>query len=329
MTARTTKVPDRPAQSVQRAGRLLLLPMALAGCQPGVLDPVGPVGAAQRVILLNSLLIMLCIIVPTIVATLAFAWWFRANNPWAKRLPNWAFSGRIELVTWSIPLLTITLLGGVTWIGSHQLDPAKPLESSQPALEVQVVSLDWKWLFILPEQGIASVNQLTIPVGRPVHFSLTSASVLNSFFVPQLGSMIYQMNGMATQLNLQADRPGTYEGMSTHLSGDGFSDMRFLLDAVPPDRFDSWATATRGSGRALDAAAYTDLLKQSTKVVPYTYGTVAKDLFAQIVAQALPPGPGPTGQPGQAAAITPQPAAQTVQAGAPAQSIVAPHRKEH
>src|SRR4051812_2326242 len=159
---------------------------------------------------------MLAIVIPTILATLAFAWWFRESNSRARYLPDWAYSGRIELVVWAIPTLVILFLGGVTWIGSYDLDPARPLSSHVKPLEVQVVSLDWKWLFIYPEQGVAAVNELVVPAGRPVHFSLTSASVMNAFFVPQLGSMIYAMNGMTTQLHLQADRPGDFYGRSSH-----------------------------------------------------------------------------------------------------------------
>ena len=147
---------------------------------------------------------------PTIAATLAFAWWFRATNTRAAYLPDFAYSGRLELIVWAIPVLVIMLLGGVIWIGSHELDPAKPLASKTPPLDIQVVSLDWKWLFIYPNQGVASVNQLVLPAGVPIHFSLTSGSVMNAFFVPQLGSMIYTMNGMTTQLNLRADTPGTF-----------------------------------------------------------------------------------------------------------------------
>ena len=187
--------------------------------------------------MIDSLAIMLAIVVPTIAATFAVAWWFRASNMRARYLPDWVFSGRIELVVWSIPLLTIMLLGGVAWIGSHDLDPAKPLPSNTPPLEVQVVSLDWKWLFIYPGQRVASVNQLVVPAGVPIHFSLTSASVMNVFFVPQLGSMIYTMNGMTTQLNLRADAPGTFLGLSSHYSGDGFSDMHFDVQAVPAEQF--------------------------------------------------------------------------------------------
>jgi len=278
-----------------------MLPITLAACQPAVLDPAGPIGRAQKTILIDSLAIMLAIVVPTIVATLAFAWWFRESNPKARRRPDFAYSGSIELVTWSVPVLTIILLGGVAWVGSHDLDPARPIESKAQALEVQVVSLDWKWLFIFPEQGIASVNQLTIPAGVPVHFSLTSASVMNAFFVPQLGSMIYTMNGMADQLYLQADQPGTYRGLSSHYSGDGFSDMHFEMQAVPQAGFETWVADARKAGPALDAASYAELAKQSTKVTPFTYRAADPGLFGQVVMQMVPPGPGPAEEtsPGQ------------------------------
>ena len=175
---------------------------------------------------------MLMIVVPTLLATLAFAWWFRASNKRAIYRPNWVYSGRLELIVWGIPILVVLFLSGVTWIGSHDLDPAVPLAGEAKPVEIQVVSLDWKWLFIYPDEGVASVNELVVAVRRPAHFSLTSASVMNMFFVPQLGSMIYTMNGMATQLNLQADRPGDYHGLSAQFSGDGFSDMHFVLRAL-------------------------------------------------------------------------------------------------
>ena len=222
-----------------------------------------------------------------------FAWWFRASNTRAKRLPNFNYSGSIELVVWSIPLLTIMLLGGVIWIGSHELDPAQPIASSGKPVEVQVVSLDWKWLFIYPDQGVASVNRLVVPVGTPVHFTLTSASVMNAFFVPRLGSMIYTMNGMADQLNLRADKPGIYQGLSSHFSGDGFAGMHFAVDAVRPADFVAWTRRVKAVGPSLDAVSYAALAKQSLDVAPYTYASAAPGLFQGIVDQTLLPGPGP------------------------------------
>jgi cytochrome o ubiquinol oxidase subunit 2 len=189
------------------------------------------------------------------------------------------------------------LLGGVAWVGAHDLDPARPLPSASATatapLEVQVVALDWKWLFIYPSQGVASVNRLVLPAGVPIHFSLTSASVMNAFFIPQLGSMIYTMNGMTTQLHLQADAPGNFAGLSSHYSGDGFSGMHFEVRAVPADQFAAWAEATRNKGQVLDATSYAALSKQSLNVTPFTYGSADPKLFQKIVMQQLPPGPGP------------------------------------
>jgi cytochrome o ubiquinol oxidase subunit 2 len=267
--------------------------LALASCQLDVLEPRGTIGIADKTILVDSLAIMLAIVVPTIVAIFAFAWWFRANNKRAKYLPDWEYSGRIEMIVWFIPALTVILLGGVGWIGAHELDPARPLPGKTPPLEIQAVSLDWKWLFIYPAQHVATVNQLIIPAATPIHFSLTSASVMNVFFIPQLGSMIYTMNGMRTQLNLDANQPGNFRGQSSHYSGDGFSGMHFDVRAVPADQFATWVAATQKSGDALDEAAYTKLTAQSENVAPFTYRAVAAGIFGDVVMQKLPPGPGP------------------------------------
>ena len=268
------------------------LALLLGSCGTGVLAPRGAVGAAENMILFDALAIMLTIVVPVIVATLAFAWWFRASNARATYRPDWAHSGQIELVVWFIPLLIILLLSGVIWTGSHTLDPYRPLDAKVRPLEVQVVSLDWKWLFLYPAQGVASVNALVVPAATPVHFTLTSASVMSAFFVPQLGSMIYTMNGMSDQLNLIADRPGVFAGRSSHYNGDGFSAMHFTVTAVPADRFAAWVAGVRGGGPALDAAAYRTLGRQGT-VAPMTYRAVAPTLFTDIVAQRLAPTAGP------------------------------------
>jgi cytochrome o ubiquinol oxidase subunit 2 len=269
-----------------------LLAALLAGCRKSVLDPQGPVGLQEKTILVNSLVVMMAIVIPTLVAALGFAWWFRASNTKAIYRPAFDYSGRIELVVWSIPILTITFLGGLIIIGAYTLDPARPLASKTPPLEVQVVALDWKWLFIYPEQHVASVNHLVIPAGRPVHFSLTSASVMNAFFVPQLGSQIYAMNGMVTQLNLQADHPGQYFGESSHFSGDGFSNMSFQVDAVPADRFAAWTAAQAGSP-PLDGPAYSHLSQQGVVAKPVTFRLAETDLFDAVARQRIAPGPGP------------------------------------
>ena len=262
----------------------------LGGCSEGVLDPKGPVAAAERQILFNSLGIMLAIVIPTILATLAVAFWFRAANTRAQYLPDFSYSGRLEMIVWSIPAMTVLLLGSLCWVGAHDLDPRKPLASAGKPLSVQVVSLDWKWLFIYPQQGIAGVNTLTVPTGTPINFELTSSGVMNSFFVPQLGSQIYTMGQMTTHVQLQADDPGNYEGRSFNFSGDGFSDMHFLVHAVPPDEFTAWVANTKGAGPALDAQSYGELVKPSRAVPPSTYGSVSSDLFETIVRADTPVG---------------------------------------
>src|SRR5499425_2931936 len=256
---------------------------ALGACSGGVLDPKGPVTTAERLIMFNSTGIMLAIVIPTILATLGVAWWFRSSNTRARYLPDFDYSGRLELLVWSIPIMTILLVGGVAWLSSYDLDPPKAIASAQKTVRVQVVALDWKWLFIYPDHGIAAVNQLTIPVGTPIRFELTSAGVMNSFFVPQLGSQIYTMAGMVTRLYLQADHAGTFRGMSSNYSGAGFSDMVFNVNAVPADKFAQWVAATRASGPTLDAQSYAELAKPSQAVTPFTYRAVAPDLFNGIL----------------------------------------------
>jgi len=263
-----------------------LLPLlgaaALAGCTEGVLDPRGPIAAAEGQILFNALAIMLAIVVPTIIGTLGVARWFRASNAKARYRPDFEHSGRLELLVWAIPLMTVILVGGVAWVGSHDLDPRRPIDPAVEPLHVQVVSLDWKWLFIYPDQGVATLNELTVPVGKPVHFDLTSSGVMNSFFVPQLGSQIYTMAGMVTQLELQADRAGSYPGLSANYSGRGFADMRFDVHAVSADEFGRWAAAAKSSQRVLDAGAYAELAKPAAAPAPATYGAVAPHLFDAI-----------------------------------------------
>jgi cytochrome o ubiquinol oxidase subunit 2 len=260
-----------------------LLALSLPGCGGGVLDPRGPVGASEKLILIDSMTIMLAIVVPVILATVAFAWWFRASNSRATYRPNWDFSGSLELIIWAIPALVITFLGGIAWFGSQALDPYRPLVSKLKPIEVEAVSLDWKWLFIYPDEGIATVNQLVLPAGTPVHFKITSASVWNTFFVPQLGSMIYSMAGMTTQLNLQADTPGTFLGLSGQFSGDKFSDMHFDVRAVDGEAFHHWE-----SGAALDRGAYARLAQTEDTSPVMTYKGVDPTLFGAIVAGTAP-----------------------------------------
>jgi cytochrome o ubiquinol oxidase subunit 2 len=258
-----------------------------------IFDPQGPIAAADRTILIDSIAIMLAIVLPTIAAILAFAFWFREGNTRARYRPDWAYSGGIELVVWSIPALTVILLGGVAWIGSHQLDPARPVEGTGIPITIQAVSLDWKWLFIYPEQRIATVNALTVPVGAPLRFELTSGSVMNVFFVPQLGSMIYTMNGMVTRLNLRADNEGTYRGLSAHFSGDGFPEMLFDVHVIPQLAFPDWVANTARSDQALNADSYNKLARQSVETGKPSYRLDDPRLFEAISTQQIPPASGP------------------------------------
>ena len=266
----------------RRPSAIALLPF-VSGCVPGVLTPAGPVAAGERLILFDSLAIMLAIVVPVICLTIAFAWWFRAGNDRATHLPHWSYSGRLELLVWSIPALVVLFLGGVAWVGSHDLDPPKPLVSMKKPINVDVVALDWKWLFVYPDLGVASVNRLVVPAGTPVSFRITSATVMNSFLVPQLGSQIYAMSGMTTHLNLMADHPGDYRGLSAHYSGKGFAGMAFTVSALAPAQFAGWVAGAKASGTALDTRAFVALNRESTDVKPFTYSGVAPKLFEAVV----------------------------------------------
>ncbi len=268
----------RPNQIIAPVFGFLLL----TGCKGGVLDPHGPVGKAERVILYDSIVVMLGVVIPVIVLTLAFAWWFRASNSQARYRPDWEYSGRIEMIIWSIPALVILFLGGIAWTGSHDLEPSVPLKESTVPLDIEVISLDWRWLFIYPHEGIASLNRLVVPAGVPLRFRLTSTTVMNSFFVPQLGSQIYAMPNMVTRLNLEADEPGTFEGLSAMFSGDGFSDMRFDLVSTDEKAFKDWVNTTKAQGGILDTNTFERLSKPAWANGVKTYAQVSEGLFDRV-----------------------------------------------
>jgi cytochrome o ubiquinol oxidase subunit 2 len=281
MSPKITSTPSSSAMWL-RAISTTSAAMSMASCSEGVLDPHGPVGAAERVILYDSTAIMLAVIIPVIVLTLVFVWWFRAGNRRARYRPDWEYSGRIEVIIWSIPALVILFLGGIAWTGSHDLDPPAPLEESVAPLDIEVISLDWRWLFIYPHEGIASLNRLVVPAGVPLRFRLTSTTVMNSFFVPQLGSQIYTMPNMVTRLNLQADQPGTFEGLSAQFSGDGFSDMRFDLVSTDMEAFKAWVGTTKTQGGVLDARTFEQLVKPAKADGVQSYAQVSEGLFDSI-----------------------------------------------
>lgn len=265
--------------------------LLLAGCKAVVLSPSGDIAARQAELLVQSTALMLIIIVPVMALTVWFAWRYRASNKQASYDPDWDHSTKLELVIWAIPLLIIVCLGALTWVGTHLLDPYRPLDrisaetpvGNQQPLQVQVVAMDWKWLFIYPEQGIATVNQMAAPVDRPVQFTLTSTSVMNAFYIPAMAGMIYAMPGMQTTLHGVFNHPGEYQGLASHYSGAGFSGMRFKAQALDDAGFDAWIAQAADSGEALDRARYLDLEKPSENVPPMAFAPVDPQLFSRVV----------------------------------------------
>ncbi|HEY2000559.1 ubiquinol oxidase subunit II [Paraburkholderia sp.] len=258
----------------------------LAGCSNlDVLDPKGSVGMAERSLIAVSTWAMLIVVIPVIALTLIFAWRYRASNKSAEYRPKWAHSTGIEIAVWLIPSLIILFLAVLTWKSTHELDPYRPLESQVKPINVEVVALDWKWLFIYPDLGIATVNQLEFPVGTPVNFNITSDSVMNSFFIPQLGGQIYAMAGMQTRLHLIADEAGDYAGESANFSGKGFSDMKFRAIASSPEEFNAWVAKVRASQDNLDMNRY-NVVSQPGEKAPVTYfSSVDPKLFHNIIAR--------------------------------------------
>ena len=271
--------------------RACLLPVSigltafLTGCQLEVLDPKGSVGVAEKSLIATATWAMLLVVVPVILLTLLFAWRYRASNKSAVYAPKWAHSTAIEVVVWTIPALIILYLGILTWRTTHELDPYKPLESSVKPIDVEVVALDWKWLFIYPDLGIASVNQLAMPVGTPVNFHITSDSVMNSFFIPQLGTQVYAMAGMQTRVHLVADEPGDYAGVSANFSGKGFSDMKFRTLAVSAADFNAWVQKVKASPERLDMDGYYAVARPSEKDPVRYFSAVDPKLFRNVIAK--------------------------------------------
>lgn len=259
------------------------LAVALGGCDYVLMDPRGQVGMSERDLILGSTGWMLLVVLPAIVMAIWFAWWFRASNRRARYAPDWHRSNRLEAVVWGVPALIVVAMGITAWRSTHALDPFRPLDHPAKHLEIQVVALDWKWLFIYPEQGVASVNEVAIPVGVPVAFSVTSDTVMNSFFIPQLGSQIYAMGGMRSKVHLIADVAGDYRGMSSQFSGRGFSGMTFRVLAEPEAGFSRWVERTRSVQRHLDGESFAALAEPSVRHPVEHFGTVAPGLFDAIL----------------------------------------------
>jgi len=273
----------RPIATLRRWCALPLLASLLGGCSGSIFDPAGRIGAGEKTTIITTTALMLLVVVPVIVMTLVFAWRYRASNTRATYAPEWAHSTGIELAVWTVPCIIIGILAVLTWKSSHELDPYKPIESSAKPITIEVVALDWKWLFIYPDQHVASVNELAFPVDVPVNFKVTSDSVMNSFFIPRLGSQVYAMAGMQSQVSLIANRPGAYEGASANFSGDGFSDMKFTAKATSAAEFEDWVKRARQSPDPLDALHYDELAKPGAKHAVAYYANVDPMLYAGIV----------------------------------------------
>jgi cytochrome o ubiquinol oxidase subunit 2 len=300
--AHSLHAPTRPRSLAGRLARgLALVPLVamLAGCNFVVMQPSGDVAVQQRNLILASTGLMLLIIVPVIVLTLVFAWRYRESNREAVYDPDWHHSTQLEVVIWTAPLIIIIALGALTWISTHVLDPFRPLqriEAGRPVpegvkpLTVQVVALDWKWLFFYPEYGIATVNEMAAPVDRPIEFKITASSVMNAFYVPALAGMIYAMPGMETKLHAVINKPGDYNGLSSHYSGSGFSRMTFRFLGLPTGEFDQWVAKSKAEGKDLSREAYLDLEKPSEQVPVTYYKSVADGLYGLIVNMCAVPG---------------------------------------
>ena len=278
---------------------ILACALPLAGCDWVVMNPAGDIAIQQRDLILISTVLMLLIIVPVMALTIFFARRYRASNDRDDYDPDWDHSTSLELIIWSAPLLIIICLGAITWVSTHLLDPYRPLariDAQRPLsptvapLEVQVVALDWKWLFIYPELGIATVNELAAPVDTPIHFSITASNVMNSFYVPALAGQIYAMPGMETSLHAVVNKPGNYEGFSANYSGAGFSDMRFRFHALDPAGFRAWVARAKAGGGILDRQAYLTLARPSEKEPARRFAVAEPSLFRAVVNMCVAPG---------------------------------------
>ena len=260
--------------------------LALSGCKGGILDPKGQIGIDEKNLIIIATVLMLLVVVPVIVMTLYFAWKYRDTQTHEIYAPKWAHSNKIEAAVWAVPIVIVIILGVITWVSTQELDPYKPIEGKGKHLTVEVVSLNWKWLFIYPEQGIATVNELVFPANVPVEYKITSESTMNSFFIPQLGSQIYSMAGMETKLHLIANEPGTFKGFSANYSGAGFTGMKFNAIATPTQAgFDKWVSDVKANSSAnnLTHANYVELAKASENNPVAYYGKVEDSLFHTIV----------------------------------------------
>jgi cytochrome o ubiquinol oxidase subunit 2 len=257
--------------------------LGLSACNMDVLQPAGPVGVRETKLLAETTGAMLIVVIPVIIMTILFAWRYREGAPARRYHPNWSYSWPVELSIWSVPLAIVIVLGVMDWRSTLALDPFKPLPGNMPTLRVDAVSMDWKWLFIYPDQHIATIDQLVIPTGTQIAFHITSDTVMNVFFIPRLGTQIYAMAGMQTQVHLLAKDQGTFRGISANFSGEGFPEMRFNTKAVSPKDFAAWIKQTRTSPNTLNAASYARLKKPGIQDAPSIFGEADPALFNAIL----------------------------------------------
>ena len=287
------------ARLALRGAALVSASVLLAGCNLVVMNPAGDVAVQQRNLIIASTALMLLVILPVIALTFLFAWRYRASNSDATYDPDFHHSTQLEVVIWTIPLLIIIALGAMTWVSTHTLDPYRPLARLAPnkpipadvkPLTVEVVALDWKWLFIYPEYGVASLNEMAAPANVPISFRITSSSVWNTFYVPALAGMIYAMPGMETKLHAVMNGEGDFTGLSGMYSGAGFSRMNFGFRSFTPQGFDDWVAKAKSAGTHLDREAYLKLEKPSEAEPVRYFSSVEGGLFDAAVGLCVAPG---------------------------------------
>ena len=262
----------------------------LSGCDMVLLQPKGSIAAEQIRLIIIAVILMLIIVVPVIIMTVVFAWRYRASNQKATYAPNWEHNTKLEIVWWAVPCIIVVALAWITWVTSHSLDPYKPLDSKVKPVTVQAVSLDWKWLFIYPDQHIATVNYLEIPEKTPINFQISADAPMNSLWIPALGGQIYAMPGMRTKLHLIADGTGDYEGWSANFSGDGFSDMHFNVKSVSNADFNQWVQSVKNiTPNRLTWDVYGELAQQSENYPVTYYSDVPDGLFNRIMMKFMMP----------------------------------------
>lgn len=268
----------------------ILVAGLLSGCDMVLFQPKGSIAAEQIRLIIISVILMLIIVIPVIVMTLVIAWRYRASNTKATYAPNWEHNTKLEVVWWAVPCVIVFVLAWITWVTSHSLDPYKPLESKAKPVTIQAVSLDWKWLFIYPDQHIATVNFLEIPEKTPINFQITADAPMNSLWIPALGGQIYAMPGMRTKLHLIADGVGEYKGLSSNFSGDGFAGMKFNVKSVSSSDFSEWVQTVKNvSPNQLTPNAYTLLAKPSENTAVQYYSFVPDGLFNRIMMKFMMP----------------------------------------